>query len=141
MNYFIKLNFSSLLYAVLLFINIELIFNVYRISRIAEITIATTRNYGLFIMILSVIIFTFIYYLLNNKYLKNSKYNYYGVILWIPYFIIMLLLFKHFFPITNHGDKPNPIGVFSVYIGVLIYPIYLAIIIALSRKKAQKSNK
>ena len=134
MNYFLKLNFSSILYAVLIFINIELIFNIYRISRIIELDVAVARNIGIVIMLISVIVFSFIYYLLNRRYLTDSKLNYYGTVLWIPYFAIMLILFNKLFPISNHGDQLNPIGRIVIYLGVLHYPIYLAIVIALSRK-------
>ncbi|KJL02401.1 MULTISPECIES: hypothetical protein [Priestia] len=134
MNYFLKLNFSSILYAVLIFINIELIFNIYRISRIIELDVAVARNIGIVIMLISVIVFSFIYYLLNRRYLTDSKLNYYGTVLWIPYFAIMLILFNKLFPISNHGDQLNPIGRIVIYLGVLLYPIYLAIVIALSRK-------
>ncbi|WP_394532683.1 hypothetical protein C1N83_27330 (plasmid) [Priestia aryabhattai] len=134
MNYFLKLNFSSILYAVLIFINIELIFNIYRISRIIELDVAVARNIGIVIMLISVIVFSFIYYLLNRRYLADSKLNYYGTVLWIPYFVIMLILFNKLFPISNHGDQLNPIGRIVIYLGILLYPIYLAIVIALSRK-------
>ncbi|PEZ14611.1 hypothetical protein CN330_04610 [Priestia megaterium] len=134
MNYFLKLNFSSILYAVLIFINIELIFNIYRISRIIELDVAIARNIGIVVMLISVIVFSFVYYLLNRRYLKGSKLNYYGTVLWIPYFVIMLILFNRLFPISDHGDQLNPIGRIVIYLGVLLYPIYLAIVIALSRK-------
>lgn len=134
MNYFLKLNFSSILYAVLIFINIELIFNIYRISRIIELDVAVARNIGIVIMLISVIVFSFIYYLLNRRYLTDSRLNYYGTVLWIPYFVIMLILFNKLFPISNHGDQLNSIGRIVIYLGVLLYPIYLAIVIALSRK-------
>lgn len=134
MNYFLKLNFSSILYAVLIFINIELIFNIYRISRIIELDVAVARNIGIVIMLISVIVFSFVYYLLNRRYLTDSKLNYYGTVLWIPYFVIMLILFNKLFPISNHGDQLNSIGRIVICLGVLLYPIYLAIVIALSRK-------
>ncbi|AXI30577.1 hypothetical protein CIB87_16685 [Priestia megaterium] len=97
MNYFLKLNFSSILYAGLIFINIELIFNIYRISRIIKINVAVARNIELVVMLISIIVFSFIYYLLNRQYLKGSKLNYFGTVLWIPYFIIKLILFNKLF--------------------------------------------
>lgn len=39
MNWFLKLNFLSILYVVLIFINIKLIFNIYFISRIIKIDV------------------------------------------------------------------------------------------------------
>ncbi|TJZ36542.1 hypothetical protein FA002_12045 [Priestia megaterium] len=139
MNYFLRLNFSSILYAVLIFINIELIFNIYRISRIIEIDVAVARNIGIVVMLISVIVFSFIYYLLNRQYLKGSKLNYFGSVLWIPYFVIMLILSNKIFPIINHGDQLNPVSRVVIYLGILLYPIYLAIVIALSKKV--KANK
>ncbi|RDZ11089.1 hypothetical protein C3744_22235 [Priestia megaterium] len=133
MNYFLKLNFSSILYTVLIFINIELLFNIYRISRIIEIDVAA-RNIGIVVMLISVIVFSFMYYLLNRQYLKDSKLNYYGTVLWVPYFVIMLIVFNNLFPISNHGDQLNPISRIVIYLGILLYPIYLAFVIALSRK-------
>ncbi|WP_251386360.1 hypothetical protein [Priestia megaterium] len=134
MNYFLKLNFSSILYAVLIFINIELIFNIYRISRIIKIDVAVARNIGFVVMLISIIVFSFIYYLLNRRYLTDSKLNYFGTVLWIPYFVIILILFNKLFPINNHGDQLNLISRVVTYLGILLYPIYLAIVIALSRK-------
>lgn len=96
MNWFLKLNFSSILYAVLIFINIELIFNIYLISRIIKIDVAVARKIGVVVML--IIVFSFIYYLLNRQYLKDSKLNYFGTVLWIPYFVIMLILFNKLFP-------------------------------------------
>jgi len=84
MNWFLKLNFSSILYAVLIFINIKLIFNIYRISRIIKINVAVARNIELVVMLISIIVFSFIYYLLNRQYLKDSKLNYFGTVLCIP---------------------------------------------------------
>lgn len=133
MNYFVKLNIFSVLYALILVIQTELMGNVYRISRVTNIPINTVRiAIGitvLFIFIISTIIFL----LISSKYFYIGRLRYFLTILWIPYFLTIVFLFSYLIPMANI-DEPSPVLgliLFGIY---LIYPFYIAVINSISTK-------
>ncbi|MGM0845607.1 MAG: hypothetical protein ACQEUT_11565 [Bacillota bacterium] len=126
MTYFFKLNAVSILYAVLILIPIELMLNIYRITRITGWDIGTANIVIAITTITALIFFTLLLILLTAKWMKVRKANYWTVVLWVPYYILFLFLFALLFPITYRGDTPNPASGLLV-IGILIcFPIYVA---------------
>ncbi|WP_312115427.1 hypothetical protein [Brevibacillus reuszeri] len=128
MKHFIKLNVVSILYALMIFVPLELMVNVYRISRITGIDIGVVTIGSGIATIVGFILGTTLFFFLTNKWLNGRKMNYWTIILWVPYFVLFGYLFASYFPITYGGDDPNP-ATGLVAIGALLsFPFYILII-------------
>ena len=127
MKFFIKLNIISALYAIALFIAIELIINVSHISMLTGwewdnvyIVIAAINVIGL---LLSTILFIY----LTKKWTISRKYSYLSLLLWVPYFILFFSFFPVVFPI-NVGVTLFPRFSLLIYGSVILYPVYILFI-------------
>ncbi|PGY06829.1 hypothetical protein COE25_26210 [Bacillus sp. AFS031507] len=127
MKFFIKLNTISALYAIALFIAIELIINVSHISMLTGwewdnvyIVIAAINVIGL---LLSTILFIY----LTKKWNIGRKYSYLSLLLWVPYFILFFSFFPVVFPI-NVGVTLFPRFNLLIYGSVILYPVYILFI-------------
>ena len=128
MKYFLKLNVVSILYAFIVLIPIQLMGNVYRISRLTTWEIDTLNMLIAAIIILDVIGGTILLLLLTRKWLGDRKANFWTVILWIPYFVLFTYLIASLFPITYGGDAPNPVTGLVALGGLIVYPVYILIL-------------
>lgn len=127
MEYFLKLNVVSILYALMVFVPLELMLNVYRISRLINWEIGTVNILTGLTVIVEIMGGTIILYFLTKKWLDGRKANFWTVILWVPYFVVFIYLFASIFPITYGGDDPNPVtGLLSIG-GLIVYPFYILI--------------
>jgi len=132
MKFLLPLNFVSALYALLFFVSLELMVNVYRISRLTSWNLETVNTIVFILIIGLLIIFTFLLCWIIRNWLDPRKSAYWTVILWIPYLMLYVYTFTSLFPIQNPGEAPNP-GVGIVMIGMLfVYPFYIAFINLLS---------
>ncbi|SFM08253.1 hypothetical protein SAMN04487943_107192 [Gracilibacillus orientalis] len=128
MKYFLKLNVVSILYALLVLVPIELMLNVYRISRLTNWEIDTVNILASVILIVEIIGGTIFLFILTKKWLDGRKANFWTVILWIPYFFLFIYVFASLFPITYGGDVPNPITGLLAIGGLIVYPFYILIL-------------
>lgn len=128
MSFVIRLNISSFLYAWFPFVGIELMVNVYRLSRVT--------GWGLDHVNLVIMVFFFVGLLLSGfgfpklirHWLGGRKGSFISLILWIPYFIILTYIVAAWFPIIHPADKPNPVtGLIAIAV-LALYPFYLAIL-------------
>lgn len=128
MKYFLKLNVVSILYSLMVFIPIELMANVYRITRLTNWEIGTVNILTGLTLIVEIIGGTILINFLTKKWLGWRKANFWTALLWIPYFILFIYVIASLFPITNGGDAPNPVtGLLSIG-GLIIYPFYILIL-------------
>lgn len=128
MKYFLKLNVVSILYAFIVLIPIQLMGNVYRISRLTTWEIDTVNMLIAAIIIVDVIGGTILLLFLTRKWLGDRKANFWTVILWIPYFVLFTYLIASLFPITYGGDAPNPVTGLIALGGLIVYPVYILIL-------------
>ena len=125
MKYFMKLNVISILYAIMVFVPIELMLNVYRISRLTKWEIGTVNTFTVIILIVEIIGGTILLVLLTKRWLGERKANFFTVILWEPYFVLFINAFASLFPITYRGDIPNPVTGLVIIGGLITYPFYI----------------
>lgn len=128
MKYFLKLNVVSILYALMVFVLIELMANVYRITRLTNWEIGKVNILTRLTIIIGIIGGTILIHFLTKKWLGERKASFWTVILWIPYFVLFIYVFANLFPITNGGDAPNPVTGFLAIGGLIIYPFYILIL-------------
>ncbi|WP_223282911.1 hypothetical protein, partial [Neobacillus kokaensis] len=124
MRFFIKLNTISALYAIALFIAIELIVNV---SHISTLTGWGWDNVYFAIAVINVIgllLSTFLFVCLTKKWTIGRKYSYLSLLLWAPYFILFFSFFPVVFPI-NAGVTLFPRFSLLIYGSVILYPVYI----------------
>ncbi len=127
MNYFLKLNLMSILYALMILVPIELMVNVYRLSRRTGLGIGTVNDVNGFLILTELILGTVLFYLLIKNWLDNRNASYWTAILWFPYFILFVYAIAKLFPPAYGGDTPNPATGFVV-IGMMIsYPFYILV--------------
>ncbi|MGP4042486.1 hypothetical protein ACTWP4_21640 [Gracilibacillus sp. D59] len=128
MNYFLRLNVVSILYALIVFVPLEIMLNVYRISRLTNWEIGTVNIMTGLTLIVEIIGGTILLYFLTKKWLDGRKANFWTVILWAPYFVLFIYVFTSLLPITYGGDSPNPVtGLFAIG-GLIVYPFYILIL-------------
>lgn len=128
MKYFFKLNVVSILYALMVFVPLELMLNVYRISRLTNWEIGTVNILTDLTLMVEIIGGTILLYFLTKKWLEGRKANFWTVILWVPYFVLFIYVFASLFPITNGGDDPNPVTGLLAIGGLIVYPFYILIL-------------
>lgn len=104
-------------------------------TRMVRLTNWSSNFVYLFIILIYIIsIFNiyFIAYILISKWIKIRKSNYWSILLWVPYFIILISFFAEYFPITNRGEIPPPIVGLIVIGLIILYPVFLILIITSS---------
>lgn len=127
MKKFIKINFISILYALSLFIAIELVINVYRISRI------TGRNLDVVVIVIPLIILigfiisTILIIGLIKKMKIKRKFGYWLALIWFPYFLFFYYMFTYLFPL-NSSETWFPLFNILIYGIIILYPIYILFI-------------
>lgn len=128
-----RLNGFAFLYGIILLIQTELMVNLYRLERIIPFYNRLINN---LLILLIFILSTAVFFLLTVKYLNHGIIRYLVTILWIPYYILFVLLFTHILPpITDPMEEPsNALGLVLIFL-YLCYPIYIAFITFISRKK------
>jgi hypothetical protein len=141
MKHFIKLNIVSILYALMIFVPIQLMGNVYRISRLTGWNIGAVIKLGSVTIVVGFIFGSILLFLLTRKWLKDRKSNFWTVVLWIPYFILFVYIISSLFPITYEGDSPNPVTGFLAMGALIILPIYILIINFIGYESNDNSNK
>lgn len=140
MNYFWKLQTVSMLYAVLAFVPVELMLNVYRISRMMNWDLDTVIMLSTVTSAAAVIGGTFLLYQLTGKWLGRRKANFWTAVLWFPYFVLFLYVFATFFPITYRGDLPAPVSGLVMIGGCIVYPFYIGLLNAAALSKSRSTR-
>ncbi|MNZ69246.1 hypothetical protein D3C78_875380 [compost metagenome] len=130
-KYFMKLNIMSMIYAIMLSIEVQLLVNIYRISRIVGGDVSFVANLVYTLIFIVFILFTVLLVFLNKRYfiISKLKLKLVTVILWIPYFVLINSLFNYFFPISNKGDSPTP---FLGLMGIIIIIIHFILVVLLN---------
>ncbi|WP_070119356.1 hypothetical protein [Bacillus marinisedimentorum] len=128
MKYFVKLNVISILYAIMVFVPLELMVNVYRISRLTgwemnKVNILTGAT-----LIVGMVAGTVFLFALTKKWMVGRKANFWTVILWAPYFVAFIYVFASLFPMTYGGDVPSPVTGLLIIGGLIVYPFYILIL-------------
>ena len=145
MKYFFKLHVLSILYALMVFVPIELMVNVYRISRVTNWEVGTVSMLTNVTLVIEIVGGTILLLFLTKKWLGERKANFFTAILWIPYFVLLIYIFTSLFPLTNRGDTPNPVTAFFVIGGLIVYPFYKLILdllcITNEKKKMEAGGK
>ncbi|WAA12650.1 hypothetical protein [Fervidibacillus halotolerans] len=130
MHYFFKLNVVSVFIAFLYFLNAELLINSYRIwilenyDDIFDDYIYPTKY---LILLLSLVSLFFII----KKWLHGRMGNFWIMLLWVPYAIMLMRLFIIFFPLGD-GEDPGPGFGFYMLFEFLMYQMFLFFTIMLS---------
>ncbi|MFJ7746803.1 hypothetical protein [Peribacillus sp. NPDC097295] len=128
MKFFLKVNVVSILYALILFIPLELMLNAYRISRLTTWDIGNVNIFIGWTTVVTLISGTILIFFLTKKWMGFRKAQFWTVILWAPYLVLFVVALASLFPMIDGGDVPNP-GTGLLIIGALIvYPIYILII-------------
>lgn len=128
MKYFLKLNTVSMLFALIAVIPLEMMLNVYRITRLTGLEIRIVNILTCITLVVTLLGGTLFLYRLTQNWLGDRKLNYLSAILWFPYFILFLFTFASLFPITYAGDDPNPLTGILMIFGIMIYPFYILIL-------------
>lgn len=112
----------------MMFVPLELMLNVYRISRLTNVDIGTVNSLTGVTLIVEIIGGTILLFILTKKWLERRKANFWTVILWVPYFVLFIYVFASTFPITYDGDAPNPVTGLLAIGGLIVYPFYILIL-------------
>ena len=126
--YFLKLNIMSLLYAVFYWIEVELVMNIYRWSRITGWSVATINTS---VNIVNVVLFiggAVGFLLLTRNYLRISKMNYFTALLWFPYWVVLIKLFSLLFPITATAERLSPVYGMMIMVLSMLYPVFIVLV-------------
>jgi hypothetical protein len=140
MKYFLKLNVVSILYALMIFVPLELMLNVYRISRLTNWEIGTVNSLTGVTLIVEIIGGSILLYLITKKWLDGRKANFWTVILWLPYLFLFIYVFASAFPITYGGDDPNPVTGLLAIGGLIVYPFYILILNFVGKRSDDKTT-
>ena len=135
MRKFVKLNAFAALYGFVSCVQTEIMLNVYRFSRITGMDINRINQISVIIMAVIFTASTLLLFRLTKKHLSTGKLKYLLTILWLPYQLIFTRLIAAIFPITNAGDKANPVTGLLLLGLFLAYPFYIAVINAIAQSE------
>ncbi|KAA9007516.1 hypothetical protein F4V43_03230 [Paenibacillus spiritus] len=124
MKIFLKLNGLALLYGIGCWIPAELFVNVYRIQRIWKL-----QHTYLFIWLLVIsagLAGTRLVYALTKRWLGHTRLKYLLMLLWIPYFILLILGFAELYPIHDPAEVPLPAIGLVLIAWCMVYPFCIA---------------
>jgi hypothetical protein len=125
MSHFVKINVISMSYALMILIPVELMVNVYRLTRLTGWEIKTVMNVSGFLTVSILLMGTVSLYFLTGKWMEGRKASYWTAVLWFPYFALFIYSIATFFPTTNGGDAPNP-ATGLVMVGALVaFPFFV----------------
>ncbi len=127
MKFFIKLNTLSALYALALFIAIELIINVSRFSDITGWDWDRVYFVIAVINVLGLLLATVIFISLTRKWMIGSKHSFWTFILWLPYFMLLFALIRALLPL-QFGDTLFPRYSLLIIGSSLLFPVYILFI-------------
>ncbi|MCC5803632.1 hypothetical protein [Rossellomorea vietnamensis] len=132
MNYFIKINVVSLLYALMILVPVELMVNGHRLTRLTGWEMEMVMNVSGFLIVAILLMGTVFLYFLTGKWMEGRRASYWTAVLWFPYFLLFTYIIATFFPTTYGGDAPNP-AAGLVMIGALVtFPFYVLVMNFLS---------
>ncbi|WP_040285112.1 hypothetical protein [Sporosarcina koreensis] len=125
MKTFLRIQLLSPLYAVMVFLPIEMVTNLTRLSRLTGWSLNLTMMVSAIVAVLSVLILSVVIARMTKRWLNHRKASYWSVLFWLPYVILFTFLFAELFPITSPADKGGP-GDGLVILGMLfLYPLYV----------------
>ncbi|MDQ1000287.1 hypothetical protein QFZ28_000687 [Neobacillus niacini] len=127
MKFFVKLNTISALYALALFIAIELIINVSHISELYGFEWDHVYIVIAIINVIGLLLSTLIFFSLTKKWMLGRKHHYWTLILWVPYFIFLFYFFTVFVPL-NTGVTLFPRFSLLIFGSSLLFPVYILFI-------------
>ncbi|AWP27817.1 hypothetical protein PVOR_19709 [Paenibacillus vortex V453] len=128
MRFFIRLNVSSFLYAMFPFAVLELMANVYRISRVTGWELSHVNKLILAFCVAGITVSNIAFPKLIRHWLDGRKASYFSLILWFPYFVILVSILVSWLPITEPADQPNPVTGLIAMAALALYPFYLGIL-------------
>ncbi|TRZ38423.1 hypothetical protein CEQ21_23825 [Niallia circulans] len=143
MKSFIKLNAVACVYAFSIVIPLELMANVYRISRLTNWDIQKVNLFTEATLMLDIIGGTILLFFLTRKWFNGSNVKYWTTILWVPYLVLFIYIIASLFPITYAGDVQNSKTGFFVIGGLIVYPFYILVlnfVETLSRTKSTENR-
>lgn len=138
MKYILKLNVISILYTLMIFVPLELMLNVYRISRLTSWEIGKVNILTGVTLVVGVIGGTILLFYLTKRWLDGKKTRFWTAILWVPYFVLFIYVFASVFPITYDGDTPNRVTGLLAIGGLIVYPFYILILNSVSTTSDEK---
>ncbi|QHT63167.1 hypothetical protein GXP70_26520 [Paenibacillus lycopersici] len=135
----LQINVISILFAILLFVESELMVNVYRIERITGVS-GISRGVSIAQWVTFIGLTALCFYLTKSRF-AGGKSRFAVVLLWFPYYWAGIRGFVALFPITNPAERPLP-GIGLVILAMIIlYPVYVvAIMLAVSIRRSAKTD-
>ncbi|WP_130860121.1 hypothetical protein [Gracilibacillus phocaeensis] len=128
MQSFVRLNMLSIIHALVLLIPIELMLNVHRIARLLNWDGDQAAILLIIISLIAIIIGTIFVLFLTNRWFKQSNGRFWTLLLWFPYFLLLIFIVACLFPMTNPGDDPGPgAGLILIFV-ILLFPVYVLVI-------------
>jgi len=129
-----------MIYALSLFLQIELVVNTYRMVRVTSIKTTDISIMSDVTAVLLLVITTCAGFYLTKRLFGERKVKYLAAVLWIPYFDLLIKAFAHFFPITDPGEAPlGAVGLIALFY-MIGYPIYILVISLVSSIRLEGST-
>ncbi|WNB90748.1 hypothetical protein [Bacillus sp. NEB1478] len=119
MKCFFNLNVLSAVFGFIFFCTIELMLNTYRISNAAGLNIDQYERFSPIIYITFFVLSTILLLIIEKYWIDFRKTNFWAVGLWIPYFLIFIVLFNNVLPFKDPAEVPGPgagiLLIFSIF--------------------------
>ncbi|PYE45837.1 hypothetical protein DFQ00_11673 [Paenibacillus barcinonensis] len=117
--------------------------NFYRIARLTGWTYDFTSIAITIVCILLFIAMTITLYVLTRK-LFNDRVSiaYWSMMIWIPFYVILIVLNRLYLPIIRAGENPSPVTGLLLIITWFIFPFFIGLVtsIAISQTKKRTSH-
>lgn len=122
---FFRINVISFCIALVFYLPITLMANVYRFARLSGFETRTMNIIIISAILIGFIAITVWLIFLILQWFEKRKIHYWSLLLWLPYLVVFSYVNNVLFPITYPGDSPNPSTGLFILAGFFVYPIYI----------------
>ncbi|PEJ59266.1 hypothetical protein CN692_07240 [Bacillus sp. AFS002410] len=126
MNYFLKLNAVSALYGLLVCLFIYSLFSSEQIHDLTGLNSNLIWNILLGVALIFLIVSFIIVPLLTKKWLESRLWSLFSSVIWLPYFVLFIILTGFLFPNNDLNDDNFGAGLILLFF-LIFYPVSLFI--------------
>lgn len=127
MKTFFNINISSFLYAVALFVPLQIMLNINRIMRLTNMSSGMFWTLNIMIGWITLISIPFLIRQITFKSTLHKLFERITCLSWFVYYVLFTYITSRIIPIKNGGDMPSPVLGLILILVLSSYPLYIII--------------
>jgi glucose-6-phosphate-specific signal transduction histidine kinase len=125
---FVRLNILSILYALFLFVPVEFMLNVSAISGLSSEQARLVNTMIVITFLVVVLGAGLTLFFSTRRWFGKQKMRLWTALLWLPYFVLFVVVFTQAFPAVAGEMPTNPVIIWVLAGTLVLYPFYILLI-------------